>query len=68
VDLRPENCALWIARAATIVRQADARAASPKGSGSDVEWFALEPDDAIAPWRMAAWVFRHEDQGERIKR
>jgi hypothetical protein len=68
VDLRPENCAHWIARAATVVRQAAARAGSPLGTGSDVEWFALEPDDAIAPWRMAAWVFRHEDQGERIKR
>ncbi len=68
VDLRPANCALWVGRATTIIAQAAARAATPTGTGSDVEWFALEPDDVIAPWRMAAWIFRHEDQGERIKR
>ena len=68
VDLRPANCGVWITRAKSMLQQAAARAAAPAASGSDVEWFALEPDDAIAPWRMAAWVFRYEDQGERIKR
>lgn len=68
VDLRRENCEQWVARAKRVVELAEARGAAPAGSGSDVEWFALEPEDVIAPWRMAAWVFRHEDQGERIKR
>ena len=68
LDLRPANCALWVERAKLVVRQAAGRAAAGHGTGSDEEWFAIEPADAIAPWRMAAWIFRHEDQGERIKR
>jgi len=68
VDLRTSNCALWVARAAKMVEQAKARSAGPRGSGSDVEWFAIAPADVITPWRMAAWIFRYEDQGERIKR
>ena len=68
VDLRPANCAAWVNRAKKMVDQAAARDKSGRGSGSDEEWFAIEPMDPIAPWRMAAWVFRHEDDGERIKR
>ncbi len=68
VDLRAANCALWVGRAQAMLTQAAARAAGPRGTGSDQEWFAIEPTDTIAPWRMAAWIFRHEDQGERIKR
>ncbi len=67
VDLRPANCALWVERARTMLEQAKARADS-RGSGSDEEWFAIEPADPIAPWRMAAWIFKHEDHGERSKR
>ena len=51
-----------------MARQAADRAAAARGTGSDEEWFAIEPGDAIAPWRMAAWIFKYEDQGERIKR
>jgi hypothetical protein len=47
------------------VRQADAR---PAGSGSDEDWTAIGADDPIEPGRFAAWVFGHEEQGERIKR
>jgi hypothetical protein len=68
VDLRPGNCALWVERARLVARQAAGRAAATRGTGSDEEWFAIEPGDAIAPWRMAAWIFKYEDQGERIKR
>jgi len=68
VDLRPANCALWVERARLVARQAAARGAAAHGTGSDGEWFAIEPSDAIAPWRMAAWIFKYEDQGERIKR
>ncbi len=67
VDLREANCALWIARARQMVADAGARRGTG-GSGSDEEWFAIEPADPIAPWRMATWIFRVEDQGERIKR
>lgn len=67
VDLRPPNCAVWVARAGRIVDQAAARAGTA-GTGSDEEWDAIAPEEPISPSRFAAWVFQHEDQGERIKR
>jgi len=67
VDLRPDNVALWIARAREIERQADARVPA-SSSGSEVDWFAIQPGDAIEPSRLATWVFQYEDFGERIKR
>jgi hypothetical protein len=42
--------------------------AADGGSGSRTD---VEPDDRkteVRPGRMAAWVFRYEDRGERIKR
>jgi uncharacterized protein YbjT (DUF2867 family) len=48
--------------------QAAERRSALRGSGSDEEWFAIEPSEPIVPWRMATWIFRHEDKGERIKR
>ncbi len=68
VDLRAANCALWIERAHHILDQAGERTSGPRGSGSDEEWNAIEPSDPLAPWRLATWVFRHEDKGERTKR
>ncbi len=68
VDLRPANLALWIERAKKIVAEADGRRSAPPGSGSDEEWFGVNPAEPIAPWRLATWIFRHEDKGERIKR
>jgi len=67
VDLRPENVALWIGRARAIERQAAARV-STSTSGSDHDWLAIEPGETIEPARMATWIFRFEDHGERIKR
>jgi hypothetical protein len=68
VDLRPARCRRWIERSQRMVEQADARAQAGGGSGSDVDWGAINPDQAIAPARFAKWVFRYEDEGERIKR
>lgn len=68
VDLRTSNCALWVERARRIVAQAEERLRGRMGSGSDEDWWAVEPSEPIAPWRMATWIFRHEDKGERIKR
>ncbi len=65
VDLRPENCGVWIDRAKSMVEQARGRGA---GTDSGVEWGAIEPDNPIAPPQFATWIFRHEDGGERIKR
>lgn len=68
VDLRPEQFGVWITRARAMVEAAAARAAGPQSSGSDVEWNAIEPGDAIEPSRFATWVFTVEDKGTRIKR
>lgn len=68
VDLRPANAELWVQRARHMMEQADRRRTGPQGSGSDEHWYAIEPNSAIAPWRMATWIFANEDQGERIKR
>jgi hypothetical protein len=65
VDLREENCRVWIARARRVVEQARQRTA---GTGSDAEWDALEPAHEISPAGFATWIFRYEDEGERIKR
>ena len=68
VDIRAASCEKWIGRARVMVEQAERRQRARAGSGSDVEWDALEPDDPIAPARFAVWVFRFEDGGTRIKR
>jgi len=65
VDLRPDNCQLWIDRARRIIEHDQRRA---DGSGSDVEWGAMRADDQISPSRLAAWIFTYEDGGARIKR
>ena len=65
VDLRPTNTSVWVDRARQMVDQAGQRAG---GSDSGVDWWALNPEDPIAPPRFATWIFRHEDGGERIKR
>ncbi len=67
VDLREPNCGAWVSRAGRIVEQARRRAETA-GTGSGEEWGALAPDDPVSPARMVAWVFRHEEGGERIKR
>ena len=68
VDLRPDQFGVWVTRAAVMVREAETRAAGPQSSGSDLDWNAIEPDDAIEPSRFATWVFTVEEQGARIKR
>lgn len=65
VDLRAQNCAVWIERARRMVTQWRERA---HGSGSNVDWHAIAPEHAIRPAAFATWIFRYEDQGERIKR
>ncbi len=67
VDLREGNAGTWILRAQRVLEQAAERAARD-GSGSDVDWFGLEPGDEIVPSRFATWIFKYEDDGERFKR
>ncbi|HLL47271.1 MAG TPA: hypothetical protein VK399_11220 [Longimicrobiaceae bacterium] len=66
VDLRPASWARWRARVDAICRRLDCRGDATIGSRWDVEpW---ERARRIRPGALAAWVFRHEDRGERIKR
>jgi hypothetical protein len=51
-----------------MVQQSAERASRPAGSGSAGAWGAIESGDAIEPARFATWIFKHEDDGERIKR
>jgi hypothetical protein len=68
VDLRARNLSMWVGRAQRILAQDAERRSRPAGSGSDEDWFAMRPDDAIEPARFATWIFKYEDEGERIKR
>jgi len=68
VDLRPDQFGLWIKRAQEMLAQDARRGGRAADSGSDRDWMAIGADDPIEPARFATWVFRFEDQGERIKR
>jgi hypothetical protein len=67
VDFRPASCGVWIARAGRMVEQARGRG-DAAASSSAQDWEAIGARDPISPARFAAWVFRYEDGGERIKR
>lgn len=68
VDLRAPRCEAWISCARLMVDQHTIRMADQFGTGSDLDWYALRPEDPIVPARFATWVFRYQDDGERIKR
>jgi hypothetical protein len=68
VDLRARNLRTWVGRAQRMLEQDTERRSRPAGSGSDEDWFAMQPDDAIEPARFATWIFTYEDEGARIKR
>lgn len=66
VDLRPANWTQWKGRVADVV----ARLAGNPGADGGSRW-DMEPWQRarrIRPGALAAWVFRYEDGGERIKR
>ncbi len=66
VDLRPSNWSTWRDRLRTIRDELDRGPTADDGSRVD-----REPHDrsrALRPGRLAAWVFRYEDRGGRIKR
>jgi hypothetical protein len=68
VDLRSRNLGIWVARAQRVLHQAEERRGHVAGSGSDEDWLAIQPADRIEPSRFATWIFKYEDEGERIKR
>jgi NAD(P)-dependent dehydrogenase (short-subunit alcohol dehydrogenase family) len=66
VDLRPSNWERWRQRAETICHAHGLCSGADGGTRAELEGWL--PDDKIRPGSLAAWIFRHEDQGERIKR
>lgn len=66
VDLRARNWGAWRERVRQVMGRVGAAPGPEGGSRWDMEpWHRTR---AIRPGALAAWVFRHEDQGERIKR
>lgn len=66
VDLRAANWRKWSGRARAMLESPGTGAGLETGSRFDIE-----PEGRrhrIGPGRMAAWVFRYEDRGGRIKR
>jgi hypothetical protein len=66
VDLRPANWRRWSERARRILADLEMQPGPEHGSRADAE--PMDRAVRIRPGRLAAWVFRHEDRGERIKR
>jgi NAD(P)-dependent dehydrogenase (short-subunit alcohol dehydrogenase family) len=66
VDLRPANWTLWKTRCRALGEELAARTPVARGSAGDHEYGDLT--GKIRPGRLAAWIFRYEDKGERIKR
>ncbi|HEX8358798.1 MAG TPA: hypothetical protein VF613_01670 [Longimicrobium sp.] len=66
VDLRAENWATWARRVGEVLRRLDAQHGAEGGSRWDMEPWQRER--RIRPGALAAWIFRYEDEGERIKR
>lgn len=66
VDLRAENWSRWRERLARIADELQMTPGTDRGSRADVE--PSSRAGQIRPGRLAAWIFRYEDHGERIKR
>ncbi len=65
VDLRPENWARWRERVRAVIRETREKPGVEKGSRTDFDHGDTGP--ALRPGRLAAWVFRVEEGGDRIK-
>lgn len=66
VDLRADNWGRWRTRVRAIQEEIQTRPGLRMGSLADHEYG--DKQGRIRPGRLAAWVFRVEDHGERIKR
>ncbi len=67
VDLREENWARWKRRCATLLAEIERRPGVEAGSRGDHEYGYGDGDGKLRPGRLAAWIFRHEEGGERMK-
>ncbi len=68
VDLREENWLLWKGRIESLASELDRRPPVDAGSLGDHEYGGGDGFGRIRPGRLTAWIFRHEEGGERIKR
>ncbi|MBI4546136.1 MAG: short-chain dehydrogenase [Gemmatimonadetes bacterium] len=66
VDLRSGNWSKWRQRAAAMLD--DLEKLPPPDEGSRADFLPNERSGQLRPGTLAAWVFRHEDQGQRVKR
>ncbi|HET9440043.1 MAG TPA: hypothetical protein VFO52_07725 [Longimicrobiales bacterium] len=66
VDLRTPNWRKWRERAVAMVQEIEGRPGPDQGSRFDTEPGSRRRQ--LRPGRMAAWIFRKEDRGERVKR
>ena len=66
VDLRAVNWARWRERCQDLMAELEGRPGVAAGSAGDHEYGDVAAK--IRPGRLAAWIFRYEDKGERIKR
>jgi NAD(P)-dependent dehydrogenase (short-subunit alcohol dehydrogenase family) len=65
VDLRPQNWSRWRERIQAVVDAIRNEPGVEKGSRTDVDYG--DGRGILRPGRLAAWVFRVEDEGDRIK-
>ena len=66
VDLRPESWGLWRERIRRYLRGRADRPGPERGSQTDFDMATAS--DEIRPGSLVAWIFRVEDEGERMKR
>jgi NAD(P)-dependent dehydrogenase (short-subunit alcohol dehydrogenase family) len=66
IDLRPSNWIRWRDRVAALRGEVAARTPLDEGSDGDHEYG--DTAGRLRPGRLAAWVLRVEDAGERVKR
>lgn len=66
VDLRPSNWRVWRNRIQAILDELEQAPGPDDGSIADADVASRRRQ--IRPGAAAAWIFRHEDRGERVKR
>lgn len=66
VDLRPSNWELWRERVGRYLREVTHAPGPDEGSIADIDLASRKND--IRPGAAAAWIFKKEDGGERVKR
>ncbi len=75
VDLRPKNWKAWQERFRKIISDVEARVEELRATGGSsaadrrfINPETLEPDYTIRPGEVVAWVFIHEEKGQRTRR